>query len=144
MVLDSSDLVFTNDDDGNITAAGFKIDTIFNDVNTPMTSVHRQIGDVAKSNIFDNLKTNFAIPAGLMLLNSTSKNHHIVESNDSVAPNKLIDRLHDLATISKLGKRNTTRKKCNNIVEKKSLNVEKTAKTTKKIRAQKKNKTRKK
>ena len=137
MVLDSTDLVFTNDEQGNITAAGFKLDTIFNNVRAPITSVHNQIGDTVKGTMFDSLKTNFAIPAGLMLLNSTTKNHHIVESDNNVATNQLIDRLHDLATVSKLSKRNTTRKKCN------SAPKEKNSKTAKKKRLIK-NKTRRK
>ena len=113
-IFGDGDLALSKESDGTIRAAGYKLDTIFGVNMMPMSSFPTQRGggrgETNKETILDKLQGDFAVPAGLLYLNTVSPHTNIVKDAE-VAPNQLIDRLVNLMSPTDEKKQKNTRKK---------------------------------
>ena len=111
-IFSGDELAYSTDENGNMHAAGFKLNTIFNNTTKPISSISQMGGGSSSNNtLLDRLSNDIAVPAGLFYLNSITPQKNIISTNDEVASTQLIDRLVDL--MSPLDNKNpkTTRKK---------------------------------
>lgn len=116
-IFGDGDLALSKESDGTIRAAGYKLDTIFGGNMMPMSSFSTQGGETNKETILDKLQGDFAVPAGLLYLNTITPHTNIVKDTE-VAPNQLMDRLVDLMSPTEEKKQKILEKNDKVIIEK--------------------------
>ena len=139
-ILDSTDLVFSRDNTGQVNAGGFNINSyllkngesgsyVFND--TDAISLNKTGGGIPIASVSDMFK-GLAVPAGLLYLQQTSGNKNISSSKGDIASPGLFDRLLDFASDIPDAKKNTpTRKNKTTSRKRKSKPGRQTRKTRK-------------
>jgi hypothetical protein len=145
MSLNATDLVYERDNNNNITAAGFKIDSYLLQSGEPAISVMNQnIGPQVGGGLpaVSSILNGLAVPAGLLYLQQNISTKNVVSNNEEVDPveeslyNRLVSMASEKTETSKTKKNrpNKTRSSKNKSAKKNNTKRKKTSSKNNKTR----------
>ena len=145
MSLNSSDLVYSRDNNNNITAAGFKIDSyLLQNSESAISVMNQNTGTQVGGGLpaVSSILSGLAVPAGLLYLQQNISTKNVVSNNENVDPvqeslyNRLVSMASEKTVTSKTKKNrpNKTKSSKNNSAKKNNTKRKKTSSKNNKTR----------